>query len=69
MVTLAAIALSLSGVIHILLALLLLACVVWAAFKVFGLLPIPSPIKEILALILALLFLVWLAGILGFPLF
>jgi len=58
--------LSSGGLIHLLIGLLILACVIYVVFLVLGMLPIPQPIKNILCIILGLIFLLVLLNYLGF---
>jgi hypothetical protein len=54
-----------NGLIRLLVGLLVLALVVWVAYLVLGMLPLPYPVKEIACLVLAVVFLVVLLKQLG----
>lgn len=60
-----AVALYASGLVPLLIWLLVLALVVWAVFLVLGMLPLPQPSKQIITIILAVIFLLVLLQHLG----
>ncbi len=51
--------------ISLLIGLLILALVVYVAFLIVGMLPLPGPVKQIVVIILALVFLLMLLQRLG----
>ncbi len=51
--------------VSLLVGLLILALVVYVAFIIVGMLPLPEPVKQIVVIILALVFLVMLLQRLG----
>lgn len=60
-----AVALSASGLVPLLIWLLVLALVIYVVFLVLGMLPLPGPAKQIITIILAVIFLLVLLQHLG----
>lgn len=54
-----------TGLISLLVWLLILALVIWCVFIVLGMIPLPNPIRQIITVILALIFLLVLLSHLG----
>lgn len=57
--------LSSGGLIHLLIGLLCLAVVIYVVYLILGMLPLPAPAKQIISLILSLIFLLVLLSYLG----
>lgn len=68
MLTLAAITLGGSSLLSLLLWLLLVAALVYVAFLILGMFPLPAPVKQIITVILAVVFLIVLLQHLGIAL-
>lgn len=66
LLVLSTLVLSGSGLISLLIWLLILALVIWCVYLVIGMLPLPAPVKQIVCVILALIFLLILLQHLGF---
>lgn len=65
---LAATTLAGSGIISLLVWILVLAIVAWAIFTLLGMLPLPAPIRQLVTVIVALVFLLWILARLGIAL-
>lgn len=63
-----AVALGSTSILSFLVWLLILALVIWCVFLVLGMLPLPEPAKQIITVILAIIFLIALLGHLGISL-
>lgn len=53
------------GLISLLIWLLILSLVIWVVFMVLGMIPLPAPARNIVTVILAIIFLLVLLGHLG----
>lgn len=54
-----------AGLIHLLIALLVLSLVIYVCYLILGMLPLPAPAKQIISIILAVVFLLLLLQQLG----